>query len=78
MIELKIQVQYNASYDVLKNKPTTESTSSILIQNSLWDILLWCCIYLSADEPILASSIHCQIKENRLKKHLILTSPLVV
>ena len=60
------------SYDVLKNKPTTESTSSILIQNSLWDILLWCCIYLSADEPILASSIHCQIKENRLKKHLIL------
>ena len=72
MIELKIQVQYNASYDVVKNKPTTESTSSILIQNSLWDILLWCCIYLSADEPILASSIHCQIKENRLKKHLIL------
>ena len=24
MIELKIQVQYNASYDVLKNKPTTQ------------------------------------------------------
>ena len=71
MIALKIQLQYNASYDVLKNKPTTE-VPSILIQNSLWDIILWCCIYLSADEPILASSIHCQIKENRLKKHLIL------